>query len=305
MSYDLEELEGRIHAIFHPEPVVGNEGLEFYEMPPLPRLKKEYGLDTSYWKPYEYGSMSSLMRRAVSPDDPLSDVVKAQQVPRALFFGTLRLFADSIVAHHGEKERSGPYRFYPAILASAWASFEAYVRIYSELLARTVKSLPVPVEEGLLEVEAFLDDQGRIQKRRKPQPLLGRYRWLLKFGYGCDYDRGSRIWQMGEAALRARHELVHYEIRGMPSLKANQLWEHLEAILLLLIGPSAQIGRSVVPDLYELYGVLCELQPLLEEYEEMPNFKYFEMELGGVMFPCPFDGVDDAVFPHFGHKDGR
>lgn len=302
---DFEELEARIHSIFHPEPVVGNEGVEFYETPPHPRLKKEYELDTSYWRPYEYGSMSRLMRRAISPDQALSDVVKAQQVPRELFFGTLRLFSDSILAHHGEKERSGPYRYYPAILVSAWASFEAWVRIYSELLVRTVNGLPLAVEEALLEVEAFVDDQGKIQKKRKFQPLLNRYRWFLKFGYGCDFERGSRIWQLGEAALRARHELAHYEIREMPSLKASQVWQHLEAILLLLIAPSTKIGRSIVPDVYELYGVLCELHPLVEEYEEAPNFKYFEMDLEGVMFPCPFDGVDDALFPHFGRKSRR
>lgn len=33
---DFEELECQIHSIFHPEPVVGNEGFEFHEMPPHP-----------------------------------------------------------------------------------------------------------------------------------------------------------------------------------------------------------------------------------------------------------------------------
>jgi hypothetical protein len=37
----------------------------------------------------------------------------------------------SLLAYHDESERSGPYRFYPGILVSAWASFEAFVRIYS------------------------------------------------------------------------------------------------------------------------------------------------------------------------------
>jgi hypothetical protein len=304
ISYEREELEAQIYGIFHPEPVIGNEGPEFYEMPPLPRLKDEYGIDASYWKPDEYGSISRLMRRAaVKDDEKLAEVVKAQQVPREQFFGTLRLFGDAILAYQGQHERSGPYRFYPAILVSAWASFEAYVRIYSELFVQTAKNLPVTISDALLEIDSFLDAQGRIPKRAKFQALLGRYWWLLKFGYSCDFDRGSRIWQLGEAALRARNELVHYEIQGMPSLKTIELWAHLEAILLLFIGPSAQIGRSVVPDIYELYGVLCELRPLLEEYEERPHFKYSRMNLGGVMFPCPFDGVDEDAFPHFGPKD--
>jgi hypothetical protein len=60
MSYEREELEAHIYGIFHPEPVIGNEGPEFYEMPPSPRLKDEYGIDASYWKPHEYGSISRL-----------------------------------------------------------------------------------------------------------------------------------------------------------------------------------------------------------------------------------------------------
>ncbi len=124
MSYEREELEAQIYSIFHPEPVNGNEGPEFYEMPPLPRLKDEYGISASYWKPHEYGSSSRLMRRAAAKhDEEIAEVVRAQQVPRELFFGTLRLFADAILAYQGQEERSGPYRFYPAILVSAWASF--------------------------------------------------------------------------------------------------------------------------------------------------------------------------------------
>src|ERR1700686_3615975 len=160
MSYEAEELEAQIYSIFHPEPVIGNEGPEFYEMPPLQRLKDEYGVDTSYWKPHEYGSISRLMRRAAVKDDvDLAEVVKAQQVPREQFFGTLRLFGDAILAYQGKEERSGPYRFYPAILVSACASFGAYVRIYSELFVRTAKHLPATISDALLEIDSFLDAQ--------------------------------------------------------------------------------------------------------------------------------------------------
>jgi len=85
MSYEREELEAQIYSIFHPEPIIGNEGPEFYEMFPLPRLKDEYGINASYWKPHEYGSISRLMRRAVAKhDEELAEVVRAQQVPREL-----------------------------------------------------------------------------------------------------------------------------------------------------------------------------------------------------------------------------
>jgi uncharacterized protein (DUF924 family) len=86
---------------------------------PDQRLRKEYSLDASYWREFEYGSTSVLMRRATKRDDELASIVRAQQVPRELFMGTLRLFGDSLLAHRGESKRSGPYRFYPGILVSA------------------------------------------------------------------------------------------------------------------------------------------------------------------------------------------
>jgi hypothetical protein len=297
MSFEHDELAGRIHSIFSPEPVVGNEGEEWHERPPSQRLKTEYGLDTTYWKPFEYGSTSPLMRRAAISDSELAGAIQAQEVPRELFIGTFRLFGDSILAYHEKPERSGPYRFYPAVLMSAWASFEAFVRIYSELLAKTVPGLPAIVQQQLLEREEWLDDKGQVRTRSKVQPLLTRYWWLLKFGYACVYDRGGQIWQMGKEAFDKRNELVHYKVSDMPSLRAAGLWQHLEAILLLLIGPSAQIRKTVMPDEYELYGMLDDLQPLIEDYEERPFFKDNPVKLDAVIFPCPFNNVDNAKFP--------
>ena len=299
MNPDAEELQEEIHAIFHPEPVVGSEGEEWYETPPLSRLRSKYSLDTSYWREFEYGSSSPLMRRAITQDDELAAIVKAQQVPRELFMGTLRLFGDSVLEYHGKSSRSGPYRFYPGILVSAWASFEAFVRIYSELLVKTARELPDPAAEALLERLQVIDEHGRVQSKLSPRPLLRRYWWLLKFGYGCQYDRGSQIWQMGEAAIDKRNELVHYKFSDMPSVKTTELWQHLESILLLLIAPSCQIRKSVSPDLYELYGVLCQLQPLIEEFEEAPLYKEVPVRLEEVIFPCPFDNIDETNFPTF------
>jgi hypothetical protein len=91
---------------------------------------------------------------ALKDDEELAEVGKAQRVPREQFFGTLRLFGDAIVAYRGQHERSGPYRLYPAILVSAWASFEAYVRIYSELFVRTAKNLPATISDALLEIDS-------------------------------------------------------------------------------------------------------------------------------------------------------
>jgi hypothetical protein len=153
MTYDpheYEELCGEIHYIFNPEPIVGSEGEEWLETPPLERLTDEYGLDTSYWRPFEFGSMSSLMRQATIHDDELVSIVQAQQVPRELFWGTFRLFGDSIIEYYGKEPRNRPFHFYPAILMSAWASFESFVRIYSELLVKTSRGVPHSVKLALL-----------------------------------------------------------------------------------------------------------------------------------------------------------
>lgn len=297
MSYHHDELCGAIHSIFNPEPVIGNEGEEWYETPPLERLGIEFKLDTSYWRPFEYGSLSPLMRQATTHNDELAAIAKAQQVPRELFMGTLRLFADSIIEYDEKRPRIGPYRFYPAILMSGWASFESFVRIYSELLVKTVPTLPAVVSEALLEKRATIDEQGKITSRRTPQPLLSRYAWLLKFGYGCNYDQGSRIWQLGRAAMTKRNELVHYEFSDMPALSTTQLWEFLESILLLLIGPSSLIKKSLMPSQYELYGVLSDLRPLIEEFEGKPFLKDWPLDLEAIIFPCAFDRVDEAQFP--------
>ena len=297
MDYEAEELFGSIDAIFNPEPVIGNEGEEFYETPPQDRLTAEFGLDTSYWKPFEYGADSALMRRTGIDDNDLSSVIQAQQAPYELFLGTIRLFADSIILHHNVEPRHAPYRYYPAILMSAWASFEAFVRVYSELLVKTAGALPKASQAALLETEERIEKNGVIRSHRKLQPLLDRYWWLLKFGYGVEYDRGTRIWQLGQSALTKRNELVHYEVSNMPSLTATELLQHLESILLLLIGPSAQIRISVMPRQYELYGVLIQVGALIEEFEERPFFKDKPVEAGAVVFPCPFQTVDDAKYP--------
>jgi hypothetical protein len=93
-----DELGASIHEICNPEPIVGSEGVEYYETPPFSRLAREYELDTSYWRPFEYGSMSPLIRHAIEDDHELAAIVQAQQVPRDLFMGTLRLLGDSILA---------------------------------------------------------------------------------------------------------------------------------------------------------------------------------------------------------------
>ena len=112
----------------------------------------------------------------------------------------MSFWENSILTYHKSPERHGPYLFYPAILMTAWASFEAFVRIYSELFVKTVASLPLAVKEALL--EESLDKKGNVKALRKPP--LDRYWLLLKYGYGVEFDKESRIWQMGDVALKEK-----------------------------------------------------------------------------------------------------
>lgn len=149
------------------------------------------------------------MRRATKRDDELASIVRAQQVPRELFMGTLRLFGDSLLADRGESKRFGPYRLYPGILVSVWASFEAFVRIYSELFVKSAKELPEPAADALLEKTQIVDEQGKLQTKFSPRPLLHRYWWLLKFGYGCDHITIDAADLYGHV-IRCWHWLILY-----------------------------------------------------------------------------------------------
>ena len=42
-----------------------------------------------------------------------------------------------------------------------------------------------------------------------------------------------------------------------------------------------------------------DLRPLIEEFEEAPLLKHFAMDLDSVIFPCPFDNVNETNFPTF------
>jgi hypothetical protein len=302
MSHESDELEEAIHAIFNPEPIVGNEGIEHYETPPSRRLTTEFGLDTRYWRHFEYGTMSPLTRISVNDDTQLATIIQALQVPIELFMGTSRLFAESLIVYQRTKRNNGPYQFYPAILMSACSAFEAYLRINSELLVKTVPTLPQQVQLTLLEKEEQLDTKGNVVRVTKRRDLFHRYWLFLKYGFDYEFDRGSRIWQLGTQAFDKRNELVHYKHSDLPAIKTTELWSHLESLLLLMIAPSAHVRKTIMPNLYEIYGCLEDLRELISEYEERPNFKDWPVRATNTMFGCPFINVDETKYPTMGRR---
>jgi hypothetical protein len=105
-------------------------------------------------------------------------------------------------------------------------------------------------------------------------------------------DRGCRIWQLGQSAQRACNALTHYELCEMPALKGIAVWTHFEAILLLLIGPSTLIGKSVMSKQHEPYAALYRIRSFVTDFEERPIHKGRSISPGSVIFSCPFNGVD-------------
>jgi hypothetical protein len=290
---DREDLEIGLAHIFEPD--VDEDGFAA-AFPPHSRLRDRHGLDTSYWKRYEFGSTSPFSRLVRDASDPINTATQSLSAPTELFSAGLRLFGDSLLAYSGTgKKRTGPLQYYPAILMTFWAGFEAFVRLYSEILVQVKPSIPLLVRDVLLESEAYLDRNGTPCSRTRQRPILDRYWLMLKFGYGLEYDRGGEIWQCGEASLARRNEFVHYEVNSAPSINTSVLHAQLEAIMLLLIGPSTLLARSVFSRQYEIYWMLAEMQPLIEDFEERTFFK--GIMGGGYLFPCTFEEVDEDRYP--------
>ncbi|MDP2643564.1 MAG: hypothetical protein Q8P24_01350 [Desulfobacterales bacterium] len=306
MAMDKDELREAIDGILRPEPDEDSGLLD--ELPPHGNLNSYHKLNYGYWKPFEFGSCSEFSRAVDRPDDPINPITQSITTPRDLLWSALLLFGDSIVVYSNDgesispREPWGPFRYYPSILMTFWAGFEAYVRIYSELLVHLKPSITEPEKQFLLEYEEYLDN-GRVKKRQKPRPLLDRYWQLLKSGYGFEADKGCSFWQKADQAYRKRNGLVHYEVNLAPALSSNEVWGCLESILLLLIWPSCTLGRSLMARQYDLYYMLAELKPFIINFEERPIHKGWAFS--SYLFPCSFIDVDEQKYPSMKTKSER
>jgi hypothetical protein len=303
MPLDPQEMDERLAPILQPEP---DEDGWFPDTPPHPRLQSVWQLDASYWSPQEFSTGSRRNRLIKRPQDPLSEPIESLTVPWSLFWSALQLFGQSLTAYSDQSDSdvqrgSGPFRYFPSILMTYWAGFEALIRFQSECLVQMVPSLAPAAKLALLEREEVVDDRGVIKQRSRRRPVLERYWLLLKCGYRCEFDRGSSVWQSAVAANRDRDQLVHYEVAGRPTLTCETLLRHMEAITLLLIAPSVQIGRSVYSRQFDAYDAIAEMQPLVVPFEERPLYRGWPG--GHVLIPCTFDGVDEAQYPMGGSLD--
>lgn len=290
---NTDEFRQAVDVILHPE---SDGDSYFHQEFPHSCLTKKHGLDTSYFK----GTMSAQGDRAFErlledENDPLHDTFQSITVPYSLTTAALELFGDSLVAYRGAKRKHGVYRYYPSILMTIWSAFESWVRIYSEILVKVAENVPEPVKNSLLEERVIVDENGKIGRRNERRPVLDRYWLLLKYGCNIDFDRGGRIWQCGKQVADIRDNLVHYDVKKAPPLKALDIWTHMESVMLLFIAPSTVAKRTLFHWQFECFNTLAELYPLISQFEERPLHKGWSKE--AQIFICPFDGVDDVKYP--------
>ena len=292
---DLEELRDRIEMILDPEPDPDMEPREVGH----DRLEKHHKLDLSYLNSSAWeGSTIHPHTRICSADEThLHALTRNSDVATRLFEAGLRLFADSILTYHGREEREGQLRFYPPVLLTFWSGFETFVRYASELLLITVPRVPEPVANYLRDLESVVDRQGRIDTRTRYQSVLDRYAVLLKHGYGFDVARGAKWWQQLERAKDLRDYYTHLDVLEARAVSSDDAVQFIEAVLLGLIYPSAQLKRTLHIGSYRLYWQWSDLADLAEVYVEQPFFKDFYLK-EGYMFHCNFENVDSTRFPN-------
>lgn len=290
---DIDDLRYEVESILHPEP---DEDDQMRWDPPHPRLLSVHGLDTSYFRgPFDTKEDRAFERIVNDPGDPLHDPLQSITVPLSLIITSLQLFGDSLIEYHERRRRWDLYRYYPSILMTAWSAFESWLRISSTILAAVVPTLPSAVRDTLLEVRQVVGKNGKIEERGDRSPVLERYWLLLKYGCNLEFDRGSRIWQRGREVVAVRDSLVHYNVSAAPSLTGSQVWNFLEAVMLLFIAPSTLARRTLFTPQFDCYYALARFHPLISEFEERPLHKGWPREC--VSFNCPFDGVDETRYP--------
>jgi hypothetical protein len=293
---DLEELRAEIAAIVDPEP---DPDLLVREIP-NPRLRGSHGLDVSYLEATRWEGSTTHPHTRIWPADEerLHTLIRNADVPIRLFEAALRLFADSIIAYHDPRDRTGQLRYYPPIVLTFWSGFETFVRYSSELMLITVKDVHPAVAEFLRELDLVLDRGGNVQSRNRYQPVLDRYAALLKQAYHYDVNRGARHWQRLEAARALRDYYTHLDVTAPRSISTTQIIEFMEAVLLGIIWPSSEMRRTQLLGIHHLYWTWDSLRQLAGEYVEQPFL--LEWQLGGSrdMFYCPFDAVDTDRFPN-------
>lgn len=291
----LQDFMDEIHFLFHPEPDEDGTVLREY---PNKRLREHYKLDFTYMESvdWEGSSVHRYTRLCPSDEHRIQTLTKNQDVPDRLFGTALHLFADSIIEYHEKSGEGGELRFYPPVLLTFWAGFEAFVRYSSELLIVTARNLPPEVKNYLSEEDSYLNRKGEITSRTKFQGVLDRYAVFLKYAYEYDADKGADFWQRLVKAKELRDYYTHLNVSVPREVSSDEVLSYIEAILLAIIVPSSNLQRTLMLGVYWIYEIWNTLYEYSVEYIERPFFMNWHLN-EEYLFHCNFKNINQERFP--------
>ncbi len=290
-----EEIKEELDYLFHPEP--DEDGFIPREFPNS-RLSDKWRLNFDYMNKSDWEGSSGHKYTRLCPEDEVQvhALTRSQDIPERLFTTALRLFADSMIEYNRSKKRHGDLRYYPSVILTFWSGFETFVRHMSELLIITAAELPTDIARYLREEEASITSKGEIKTRTRYSPLLDRYAVFLKYAYGYEVNRGASFWQSLDAAKGLRDYYTHLNVSEPRSVKAAEILEYLEAILLGLIIPSSHLQRTLMLGQYWLYQIWAVLNENYRDYTERPFFLEWHLQ-EQYLFHCNFENVNKKRFP--------
>jgi hypothetical protein len=291
---DKEEVRERIRSALDPEPEPDLSPREW----PCRKLETT-GLKLEFLKQFHSeGSTRHPHTRFVGPtEESVHLLTQNKDVARRLVHSGLRLFADSILVYHDTPVRSGDVRFFPSVILTVWSGFETFVRYTSELFLNTAKGCPAAVADYLRDQETYVDPKSGPKARPRFQPVLNRYRVLLKFAYGVDIDAGNQFWQRLEQAKTLRDYYSHVKAAEPKAISSLEVSNFIESTLLGVIWPSSLASRTLMLGIFDLYSVWAELADIVPEYTEKPLFMDWPA-CEGYLIHCNFENVDEDRFPN-------
>lgn len=295
-DFPLEEFEEETGWLFNPEP--DEDGLPPIMDYPNARLSKQFNLDFSYMQDSNYEGSSGHKYTRIKPvgEERISVLTRNLDVPDRLFKAALQLFADSIIAYHKNDKKEGELKFYPPILLTFWAGFEAFVRHSSHLLIVTAKSLPDEVKNYLSEEEKYIDSKRLVAARDRYYGILDRYAVFLKYAYNYEVNRGDNYWQNLVKAKELRDYYTHIDISEPRRVSSADVLSFIEAILLSIIMPSSKLQRTLMMGVYWLYEIWTTLHKYNFDYSERPFFLDWHL-MDQYLFHCNFENIDSERFP--------
>ncbi len=291
----LQDFKDEINWLFQPE--LDEDGIPPREFPNS-RIKDKFRLDVSYMETYDWEGSSIHKHSRICPadDERIQILRKNQDVPDRLFRTALRLFADSIIVYHNDTAKEGELRYYPPIVLTFWAAFEAYVRYSSEKLITTAQKLPKEVKNYLSEEDNFINKKGEIASKTRYHSVLDRYAVFLKYAYNYSVNKGERYWQELVKAKELRDYYTHVDVKVPRGLTSNEVLSFMESILLSVIIPSTRLQRTLMLGVYWLYEIWTTLNRYNIRYTERPKLLNSQIK-EPYLFHCNFENVNSGRYP--------